>query len=58
MFQAIKRGATAAAAEFLGAKGEFGQVAEGQRTDLILVSGSPLADVKNAGRIDGVMLRD
>jgi adenine deaminase len=49
--------ATAAVAEFLGAKGQFGAVAEGQRADLILVSGNPFTDVKNAGRVDGVMLR-
>lgn len=33
-----------------------GTVAVGRRADLVLVDGNPLADVRNAGRIAGVML--
>jgi len=49
------RAATVNAAEFLGATS--GVVAVGRQADLILVSGDPLKDVKNASRRVGVMLR-
>jgi imidazolonepropionase-like amidohydrolase len=51
------RAATADAAEFLGAAGQFGTVKPGARADLILVMGNPLKDVGNAHRIVGVMVR-
>jgi len=55
-YQALKA-ATADAAEFMGAVGEFGVVKPGARADLILVEGNPLQDVKNVSRISGVMVR-
>lgn len=55
-YEALKA-ATADAAEFIGAAGEFGVVKSGARADLILVEGNPLEDVKNASRIAGVMVR-
>jgi hypothetical protein len=55
-FEALRAG-TADAAEFLHAEREFGRVAPGLRADLILVDGNPLADVHNAARASGVVLR-
>jgi imidazolonepropionase-like amidohydrolase len=55
-FEALRAG-TADAAEFLHAEREFGRVAPGLRADLILVDGNPLADVHNAARTRGVVLR-
>lgn len=55
-FEALRAG-TADAAEFMHAELEFGRVAPGMRADLILVDGDPLADVRNAGRASGVVLR-
>jgi Amidohydrolase family len=55
-YEALKA-ATADAAEFEGASGEFGIVRAGARADLVLVEGNPLEDVKNASRIAGVMVR-
>jgi imidazolonepropionase-like amidohydrolase len=55
-FEALRAG-TADAAEFLHADREFGRVAPGLRADLILVDGNPLADVHNASRASGVVLR-
>lgn len=51
------RAATRDAAEFLGAAGEFGRIAAGQRADLVLLSGNPLTDVREARTIAGVMAR-
>jgi hypothetical protein len=48
--------ATANPGEFLGG-GQFGVVAAGKRADLLLVEGDPLADVANASRVSGVVLR-
>ncbi|MDB5217639.1 MAG: hypothetical protein JWO86_5566 [Myxococcaceae bacterium] len=47
---------TRRAAEFLG-KADFGSVTVGKRADLLLVDGNPLADVREADRITGVMHR-
>ena len=55
-FEALRAG-TADAAEFLHADREFGRIAPGLRADLILVDGNPLADVHNASRASGVVLR-
>lgn len=55
-FEALRAG-TADAALFLHAEREFGRVAPGLRADLILVDGNPLADVHNASRASGVVLR-
>ena len=41
----------------LGEDGRFGTVAAGQRADLVLVDGNPLADVANVERRAGVMVR-
>lgn len=48
--------ATRRSAEFLG-KSDFGTIAVGKRADLVLVDGNPLADVREADRITGVMVR-
>jgi hypothetical protein len=55
-YEAIRAG-TRDAAEFLGALGEFGTVAEGLRADLILTEANPLDDVTNVARRAGAMLR-
>jgi imidazolonepropionase-like amidohydrolase len=44
-------------AEYFGAAGEFGTVAVGKRADLVLLEGNPLADVGNAAKRAGVMVR-
>ena len=49
--------ATANAGEFLGPPGDFGTVTVGARADLLLLDANPLADVANATRRSGVMLR-
>lgn len=48
--------ATRNVADYLGTD-QFGVVKVGSRADLLLLSGDPLADVGNAGRIEGVMVR-
>jgi hypothetical protein len=53
----VLRVATVAAAEFLGERGEWGDVALGQRADLQLVAGDPLASLGNLKRRIGVMVR-
>jgi imidazolonepropionase-like amidohydrolase len=50
------RAATSDAAEFLNRANDFGTVAEGKRADLLLLSANPLEDVRNAARIEGVMV--
>ena len=45
------------AAEFLGQRDEWGTVAPGRRADLVLLDANPLANVANASRRVGVMLR-
>ena len=54
-FDALRAGTTSAA-EFLGMP-DVGRIAVGARADLLLVRGNPLADVANAARIDGMVLR-
>lgn len=51
------RAATRGAAELLRVTGDVGSVAVGQRADLLLVSGNPLADVAHVRRLSGVMAR-
>jgi len=51
------RAATSGAAEFMGAAGQWGTVAVGARADLLLLEADPLADVRNAARRVGVMVR-
>lgn len=53
----VLHAATAGAATFMGKGGEVGVVAVGQRADLLLLEGDPLADVANLARIAGVMAR-
>jgi hypothetical protein len=53
----VLRLATLAAAEFLGERGEWGEVTVGQRADLQLVGGDPLASLGNLRRRIGVMTR-
>lgn len=51
------RAATLNPARYFGEAGEWGEVTEGARADLVLVRGDPMKDVKNYLKIDGVMLR-
>ncbi len=53
-YEALVTG-TVAVAEFLDS--DTGRVEEGRRADLLLVDDDPLADIRNAARIHGVMLR-
>ncbi len=53
-YEALHSG-TAAVAEFFGSRG--GIVAVGRDADLVLLDANPLADIRNASRIHGVMLR-
>ena len=46
--------ATRNPAEFLGALNEWGTIAPGRRADLVLLSGNPLEDIANVGRIEAV----
>ena len=43
-------------ARYFGAEQEFGTVAMGQRADLLLLNGNPLADLANVARRAGVMV--
>ncbi len=52
----ILMAATRRAAEFLGEAGDWGEVAAGQRADLQLVRGDPLASFAALARRSGVML--
>jgi hypothetical protein len=45
------------AADAMGKSGVFGQVAEGQRADLLLLEANPLENVAHANQRAGVMLR-
>jgi hypothetical protein len=53
----VIRAATRHSAEFLSSSREFGTIAVGQRADLILVAGNPLAGLTNVQRRVGVMAR-
>ena len=53
-YEALRSG-TASVAEFLGSNG--GIVGVGRDADLVLLDADPLADIRNARRIHGVMLR-
>ena len=48
--------ATRNPAEYFGARGEWGTIERGKRADLVLVSASPLADIRNTRRIEGVSI--
>ena len=50
------RAATSAPAAFLDPDARFGQIAVGQRADLLLVRGNPTEDVAALAEIDGVWL--
>jgi imidazolonepropionase-like amidohydrolase len=54
--QQVLLSGTRNAARYFGAEQEFGSVAPGQRADLILLNGNPLADLANVGRRGGVMV--
>ncbi len=55
-YEALRAG-TRDAAEFLSQEGELGSIADGMRADLLLIDANPLADVRNASKITGIMLR-
>ncbi len=48
--------ATRNPAEFLGAGDEWGTIAPGRRADMVLLSGNPLDDIENVGRIEAVAI--
>jgi hypothetical protein len=53
----ILRSATILPARFFGRGERLGAVGEGKAASLVLVRGSPLADIRNARNIEGVFLR-
>jgi imidazolonepropionase-like amidohydrolase len=53
---AALQAATRVPAEYLG-RAELGTVAEGKRADLLLLDADPLADVRNAERVAGVLVQ-
>jgi dolichol kinase len=53
----VIRSATVVPATFLGKTKEFGTIAVGQRADLLLVAGNPLANLETLKRPMGVMVR-
>jgi imidazolonepropionase-like amidohydrolase len=54
-YQAL-RAATTNPAEFLKQRDQWGTVEPGRRADLVLLSANPLADIRNTGKIEGVVL--
>jgi imidazolonepropionase-like amidohydrolase len=50
------RAATLGPAEFLGIAADTGSIATGKRADLVLLDADPLRDIRNARRIDAVLL--
>lgn len=54
-YEALRTG-TVNIAEYLGESATAGTVAVGRRADLVLLDGNPLIDVRNAGRIAGVVV--
>jgi hypothetical protein len=55
-YQALQT-ATVNPATFLNRPNEFGQIAPGQRADMLLVSGNPLEDLAALRNLHGVMIR-
>lgn len=55
-YQAL-RTATAAPAEFFGARGQYGTIVVGADADLMLLKSDPLQDIANTQSIEGVMVR-
>lgn len=55
-YQAL-RTATVAPFEYLGEADRAGTIAVGKQTDLLLLDGNPLQDVRAAAKISGVLLR-
>lgn len=51
------RAATINPAKFLGEEGQWGEVREGARADLVLLAADPLEDLANYLRIEGVVAR-
>jgi hypothetical protein len=54
-YQALATG-TINVARFLGNEAEAGTIAAGKRADMILLAGNPLADIRNVGRREGVVI--
>jgi imidazolonepropionase-like amidohydrolase len=55
-YEALKA-ATMTPAQYLRGAGEFGTVTAGKRADLVLLAANPLADISNAQKIEGVIVR-
>jgi len=49
--------ATGAPVRYLGMADSLGSIAPGKQADLVLLSGDPLADVRNTRKIEAVVLR-
>ncbi len=49
--------ATSEPARYLGVEGDFGIILPGGRADLVLLDANPLADITNARKIHGLMIR-
>jgi imidazolonepropionase-like amidohydrolase len=54
-FQALATGTTSVA-RFYKAEADRGTIAAGKRADMVLIDGNPLTDIRNTGKISGVML--
>ena len=50
-------GATSLAAAKVGASGRLGTVEPGKEADLVVLSGDPLADIRNTRQVDLVVKR-
>ena len=53
----ILKSGTINIAKFFGEEGQYGQITEGARADLILLDANPLDDIGNMSKIQGVMVR-
>ena len=53
--EAILAAATANGAAWLGREDEFGTLVVGRRADFVLVDGDPLADIRNARKVQVVV---
>jgi imidazolonepropionase-like amidohydrolase len=54
---AALQAATSRAAEFMGKRATQGTIEKGKFADLLLLDENPLADIRNVGRIDAVVVR-
>lgn len=55
-FEILKSG-TVNAGQYFAKQDSFGTIEKGKRADLVLLNGNPLADITNAAKVEGVMVR-